>query len=303
MGEGYALSRATVAAAFLTACRYDVLAFKPGNVSIAAAGHRMRASDFLSSARAASTPLTAIEHGLGAAIREAVIATRSAVGCNTNLGIVLLAVPLAHAALRVSPAREFTARVQTTLATSTVADTRDVYTAIRMANPGGLGASSEHDVRGEPTLDLVSVMRVAAARDTIAAEYASNFSIVFGEGIPRLRAAYLRTNSLAWGVVGCYLHLLAAYLDSHIVRKHGAAVATAVQARARTVTLALEACENRADRYSLLVKWDAELKNEGVNPGTSADLTVASLLALQLDTALKINSGGHVALATREAPR
>ena len=66
---------------------------------------------------------------------------------------------------------------------------------------------------------------------------------------------------------------------------------------------ALEACENRAARYSLLVKWDAELKNEGVNPGTSADLTVASLLALLLDTALKTNSGGHVALATCEAPR
>jgi triphosphoribosyl-dephospho-CoA synthase len=31
-----------------------------------------------------------------------------------------------------------------------------------------------------------------------------------------------------------------------------------------------------------LLKWDAELKRRDVNPGTSADLTVATLLAYQL---------------------
>jgi triphosphoribosyl-dephospho-CoA synthase len=31
-----------------------------------------------------------------------------------------------------------------------------------------------------------------------------------------------------------------------------------------------------------LLKFDAELKEEGLNPGTSADLTVATLLAVSL---------------------
>jgi triphosphoribosyl-dephospho-CoA synthase len=31
-----------------------------------------------------------------------------------------------------------------------------------------------------------------------------------------------------------------------------------------------------------LLKWDAALKRRGINPGTSADLTVATLLANQL---------------------
>jgi triphosphoribosyl-dephospho-CoA synthase len=31
-----------------------------------------------------------------------------------------------------------------------------------------------------------------------------------------------------------------------------------------------------------LLSWDAELKKQGINPGTSADLTVATILANSL---------------------
>ncbi|HEU01488.1 MAG TPA: triphosphoribosyl-dephospho-CoA synthase, partial [Aurantimonas coralicida] len=38
---------------------------------------------------------------------------------------------------------------------------------------------------------------------------------------------------------------------------------------------------------ALLLGFDAELKREGINPGTSADLTVASLFAMNLAEAVR----------------
>ncbi|MGE3771807.1 MAG: triphosphoribosyl-dephospho-CoA synthase, partial [Gammaproteobacteria bacterium] len=92
------LAPALVAACYRAACRYDVLAAKPGNVSVDSPGHGMQARDFLLSARASAPPLCAGARGVGEAVREAIAATWAAVGCNTNLGIVLLAAPLAQAA-------------------------------------------------------------------------------------------------------------------------------------------------------------------------------------------------------------
>ncbi|HET6718936.1 MAG TPA: triphosphoribosyl-dephospho-CoA synthase, partial [Rhodocyclaceae bacterium] len=84
-------------AAFLWACGLDVAVRKPGNVSRASAGHGMQAAAFLSSAEAAAGPLFTPGLAVGARIEAAVAATWQAVGCNTNLGIVLLCAPLAVA--------------------------------------------------------------------------------------------------------------------------------------------------------------------------------------------------------------
>ena len=82
------------------ACRMDVVAFKPGNVSLWSAGHGMCAEDFLASAEVAVPALSTPGQGCGARIRSAVSATMDQVGCNTNLGIILLLAPLAAAAQR-----------------------------------------------------------------------------------------------------------------------------------------------------------------------------------------------------------
>ena len=93
---------AHVQRAFLDACLLDVLALKPGNVGVHGAGHGMQAVDFLRSARAAAPAIAAEQASVGERIHAAIAATRAAVGVNTNLGIVLLAAPLAHAALQVA---------------------------------------------------------------------------------------------------------------------------------------------------------------------------------------------------------
>ena len=79
-----------IAAAFITACRDELEAPKPGNVHVFADGHRMSVADFMRSADAAAGPLTEIRARVGQRILGAIAATRAAVGTNTNLGIILL---------------------------------------------------------------------------------------------------------------------------------------------------------------------------------------------------------------------
>src|SRR5690242_8952515 len=84
-------------AAYLRACELDILVAKPGNVSVASAGHGMDAAMFRKAASATVEPLFRYRAALGARIENAVAAALAATGCNTNLGIVLLCAPIAAA--------------------------------------------------------------------------------------------------------------------------------------------------------------------------------------------------------------
>lgn len=275
-----------LAAVLARACRMDVVAFKPGNVSLHAPGHGMRAEDFLASARVACTALAEPEARVGARIEAAVTATLQAVGQNTNLGIVLLLAPLARACSRsvagAAGAGDLAARVATVLADLDIGDTAACFRAIRRARPAGLGRVAAADVHAEPDLDLLAVMRLAAGRDLVARQYANGYADIFARGVPLLVEARRRYRSLAWATTRCYLAFLAGAPDTHIVRKHGQDLAEAVAAQARAVETAVEACENPRRLIPMLEAFDHELKSRGVNPGTSADLTVASVSALLL---------------------
>jgi len=280
------LAPAIVAACYREACRYDVIAAKPGNVSVESPGHGMDARDFLASARASAGPLSARVRGVGDVVREAIASTWAAVDCNTNLGIVLLAAPLAQAALR-PLAGDLRARLRQVLAALDVDDAIATYAAIRQARPAGLGRVAAGDVAETPSLDLRAAMALAADRDRIAWNYVHDYADVFELGLPRLRAALATADGLAAGVLASYLALLAAIPDTHVLRKHGEACALALQRRARELESAYEACEDAGARGSLVQAFDHELKHGGVNPGTTADLTVTSLFAMNLAAALQ----------------
>lgn len=283
---GVALAPALVAACYREACRYDVLTAKPGNVSLDSPGHGMQARDFLASARASAAPLCARVRGVGEAVREAIAATWAAVDCNTNLGIVLLAAPLAQAALR-PLAGDLRARLAQVLAALDVADAVAAYAAIRQARPAGLGRVDAADVADAPAIDLRAAMALAADRDRIAWNYLHDYADVFEIGLPALRAGLATADGLTDAVLACYLALLAATPDTHVGRKHGEARALAVQRRARELETAYEACEDALARESLVLAFDRELKHASVNPGTTADLTVTSLFAMNLAAALQ----------------
>jgi triphosphoribosyl-dephospho-CoA synthase len=278
-----AVSRERIRAAYEDACRQEIEALKPGNVHLFADGHRMSADQFLTSARVSSAPLTDPGLSVGQRILEAVRATRQAVGVNTNLGIVLLVAPLARAAEMAGSLR---GNLAAALDAMTMEDTKAAFEAIVLASPGGLGSAEVNDVREEPKVHLIEAMREAAGRDSIARQYVTCFGDVFGIGLAALDAALSRGESGMWPTVLIYMAFLAGFPDSHVARKHGDGVATQVQQEAVAVQAALGAAGDEAARIRLLMEFDRLLKARAINPGTSADLTVASLFVHTLDVRL-----------------
>ena len=76
-----------------------------------------------------------------------------------------------------------------------------------------------------------------------------------------------------------YAALLAAFPDSHIARKHGLAAAETVRGEAARFEKTLKSAEARPAAFELALEFDRALKQRRLNPGTSADLTVAVLFA------------------------
>ena len=266
--------------AFMDACLLDVMALKPGNVGVHADGHGMEVLDFVRSARAAAPAIAGAAACVGERIYRAVAATRAAVGTNTNLGIVLLAAPIAHAAGQATaPLRErsLSERLGQVLADLTVADAERAFEAIRLANPGGLGASARHDVHQPPRVTLLEAMREAADRDSIARQYVTGYADLVQIGLPRLAASRAHGRDRRWAAAEVYLAFLSSLPDTHVVRKFGRAEAEALREAARVQA---EAARQASDVRALAAawrEWDAALKARGLNPGTSADLTVATL--------------------------
>lgn len=265
------LTRALIEGCFIEACRLDVEAIKPGNVSTSSPGHGMQAEDFLVSARVAAPHLADATLGVGARVLRATRATWDAVHCNTNIGILLLCAPLAAAA---------GASVEDILAALDIGDAAQVYEALRLASPAGLGQSSEHDVSEVPRVGLRAAMAAAAGRDCIARQYANGFQEVLTLGVPCLRRALDRGVEPAAAMSEVFLMYLMLAPDTHVARKHGIETARA---------LWQEACARQVqagDREALMA-WDADLKRRGINPGTSADLSVAAWFAMRMEAARK----------------
>jgi triphosphoribosyl-dephospho-CoA synthase len=273
-----------IAEAFRWACLAELDAPKPGNVHIFADGHRMTAAEFVASADAAAPHLSASGARVGARILGAVEATFEAVGANTNLGIILLCAPLAAAAENdISDLRASLIEVLQRLDTK---DAELTYRAIVLAAPAGLGRSERHDVFGPAIVSLLDAMTEASGRDRVARQYATSFADIFEVGLPRLEAAVVQYADLRWAILATYLEFLSALPDTHIARKHGAPAADRVCDAAAALQRSLHATEHPETLLPGLLTWDAALKADGINPGTSADLTVATLFANRLNVVL-----------------
>jgi triphosphoribosyl-dephospho-CoA synthase len=272
-----ARTAADVAALAQLACLLEVSAPKPGNVSPGRHFSDLTYEDFLTSAVAIGPAFTRVaDQSLGATIRQAIEMTACWTKTNTNLGLVLLLAPLAKAAT-IAGGGGLRSALHQVLDETSVEDARDVYAAIRRARPGGLGRSEAQDVASEPDVTLVEAMRLAADRDGIAREYATRFAVTFEQGAPALRRA--RAEGLSWSdaVVETYLLLLAHSIDTHIVRRTGAAAAERVSAQAREV-LEAGGVRSAAGRQAV-EEMDGAMRDarNSNNPGTTADLTAAAI--------------------------
>lgn len=256
------------------ACLLEVAAPKPGNVHRGADFEDLALEDFLASAVAIAPAMNeAVDRSLGATILAAVEATRRAVGRNTNLGTVLLLAPLAKVPRPVPLERG----VAAVLRSCGPDDARDVYAAIRLAAPGGLGKVDEYDVAGPAPADLLVAMRAAADRDMVARQYAEGFREVLGQAAPWLREATAKTRTLAEAIVHVHVRLMAEHPDTLIARKCGLAMAQEAAGRAARVLAAGSPGEDAYGRA--LADLDFWLRGDGHrrNPGTTADLIAAAL--------------------------
>lgn len=289
MSAGRAHVGERIATAFRAACRIELAALKPGNVHRHAEGHGMTVADFEASAEAAAPAIADPGRRAGARILAATEATWAAVGCNTNLGIVLLCAPLAMAAETaaadaarlegvIDPARLEGATMRT-LAALDIEDAALAFRAIARANPGGLGRAPAHDVHAPPAVGLRAAMACAAERDRIARQYALGYVDIFGFSLPSLRARLADGMTIETAASALYMTILARWPDSHVLRKFGDSLAQSVSDEAHELQRRFPAGLDDAGASAALLTWDAQLKSRGVNPGTSADLTVATLFA------------------------
>lgn len=279
-----------IASAFEYACRDELDAPKPGNVHVFANGHRLGVKDFERSAAAAAGPLTAPGQRVGARIFGAVDATAAAVETNTNLGIILLCAPLAVAAETFS--YDLRSSLSQALSTLNRDDAELAFKAIVRATPAGLGRAERHDVFAPATGTLREAMAEAADRDRIAQQYVTDFADVFELGEPLLVATLASSADKRLATLATYLGFLAAFPDSHIVRKYGLTVAARTRDQAGPLAALTRKANRLEDVLANVLSWDAELKKANVNPGTSADLTVATLFAHRLRSILPRTRNG-----------
>ena len=267
---------------FLYACLLDLQALKPGNVGVHGEGHGKTSQDFRRSAQAASELITRPDWSLGRRVREAAQASWGVAGCNTNIGVLLLAAPLVAAYYREEPSG-LDQRLRDVLTETTLDDAREAYRAIQLMQPAGLGWVPQADVRDRPEVTLREAMELAAERDRIAAEYRDGFPVVLTEARPQWESLCLRWGDARWAMAGIFLTLLARYPDSHIARVHGEDAAKSVSGMIKK--LADEFCEAESpENYrSRLLELDASLKSAGLSPGTTADLALAGVFAARLD--------------------
>lgn len=257
----------------------EIEAFKPGNVSIYADGHDMTSRDFILSAEVSTPFLCQSESSLGERVLNSVKATQNAVGCNTNLGMLLLFTPLIMAAEQgFENNNALRQNLENVLNTITKSDGNKVYEAIRLAKPGGLGRVDEQDVNEIPQCTLIEAMNLASDRDAVALQYSNNFREVFESGFSSIKCFDKSWNSVKWATVSCYLMFLSTIQDSHIKRKYGVQIAEKIRKKSKVIAEKFHKTLEPEKEIDLIKGLDEELKAENINPGTCADLTAASLL-------------------------
>jgi triphosphoribosyl-dephospho-CoA synthase len=237
----------------------------------------MQVKDFEQAAAAAAPHIANSELSVGKRILRATEASFAATGVNTNLGIILLCSPLAKAAAETDAGMGLRRRLALILAALDEDDADDAFAAIRLANPAGLGEVEKGDVRqSNPRFTLIEAMHLAKDRDRIANAYVTAYSDVFDFALPALETARACGERADLAITALHMALLAEFPDSHIVRKWGPDRAREVQdeaLRLKPVWSPIVASKAFTD----LLKFDAQLKEKGLNPGTTADFVVTTI--------------------------
>jgi len=206
-------------------------------------------------------------------------------GGNVILGHILILAPLVAATLICIKKNQYNIKdlkyhLNKVIESATVNDTINLYQAIRIANPGGIGKIKKYDVTNEDSfnqlikdkINLKKIFELSKDYDLISLEYSSGFSIIFNEGFPYFVKTFNQYRDINIATVNTYLKILSLHQDTLVIRKSGLDSALYISKMASTI---LEYGGISTDKgLRLTIELDSELqKKKGtLNPGTTADL-------------------------------
>ena len=269
------------------ACLLELKAIKPGNVGYHSDGHGMRVEQFEISAIESSNGLFKPCSCIGERILNAVQATHEAVGDNTNLGIILLSAPIVDVLQKGVTYAQLRQDLSHVLRALSVQDAQYAYRAIQLALPGGMGKVENQDVANKPSVTLFEAMQMAADKDRVAYQYTHQYEDIFEHNLPIYWRYVEKWGSPQWATTAVFLSQWVRQPDSLIIRKKGLLKAREISDMIAPLADQVLASEDPADYVSDLLSLDNELKQAGINPGTTADITVATLFVAMLESDLK----------------
>jgi len=279
---------------------------KPGNVHRTADFEETRYEHFLASAvalgphfkRAAEKGVLVHRGkvdfervGVGKIIKEAVESVSFwQKGGNTVLGSIILLLPVAVAAGKALAEGKFSIQhlrksIKLVVKSTSPEDTVNVYEAINIAQPGGLGKTPKLDVTNaaskkeilEDNVSLYEVFKISAPWDFISSEWVNDYHITFDIGYPFFTQQLEETKDINIATVHTFLKILSEIPDTLISRKTGMPSAKEILVQAKKVLEngGLTTLEGR----EILLKFDTKLRDPAhrLNPGTTADITSAVL--------------------------
>jgi triphosphoribosyl-dephospho-CoA synthase len=218
---------------------------------------------------------------IGKFILLAVSETDKWIKNNTNLGIMMMEVPIAQATAISNNFDDIQENISKLLINTTVDDAVNLYDAINIADAGGMGTQEDFDVQSENAKEelrknnqtMYDVLEISAGWDQLAFELTNKMSKTFEIGFPTFhRLKKEKSNNTA--TILTFLTILSKVPDTLISRKYGKEQAEKISENAKT--LLNEFGEDYFQKD--LIYFDNYLYENGFNPGTTADLTAASIM-------------------------
>jgi triphosphoribosyl-dephospho-CoA synthase len=220
-------------------------------------------------------------------------------GGNVILGHLLILAPLVAASIiclqeNSLNIKDFKKVLNNIIKDTTVKDTIDLYEAINICNPGGLGKVERYDLTNENAIEeiqndkitLQEIFNISQTYDLISSEYSTGYDIILNEGLPYYINVFNQTHDINTSTVHTFLYILSNHPDTLIIRKSGINKAREISQNASKILKIGGLTTKRGEK--LLMEMDSALQNqEGkLNPGTTADL-IAGIIFCALIFGLK----------------
>lgn len=217
--------------------------------------------------------------GVGAFIHEAVAESgKWQKGGNTHFGAFLLLIPLVMAAGRCTQKTSLQWHTRRVVRKTTVEDAVEFYKAfseakvkVKSAEDLDLGDTASIDKIKTQGLTLYDLMKISCSYDMIAEEWVNGFRKTFdcAGSIQEM----IEEKGINDAIVHTFMLNLAFHKDTFIQTKFDSKKAEEISLRAENI-FEKSFLEDIMDDIRA---FDEELLNEGINPGSTADIIIAGL--------------------------